>query len=309
MSSVVVPVFNSAETLEELVTRIAAVLSPIAEYELILVDDGSADGSRAEISRLAGADPRLRPIFLMRNFGQHNSLLAGIRRARFPITVTLDDDLQNPPEEIPKLLAVLQEGNDVVYGVPARVQRDFGRVAASRLIRVALRTTMGVRRSGMVTEFRAFRTDLRRAFDGYTAPFVSIDVLLTWGAARFASANVRHDVRRTGESNYRLTTLFSHALNMITGFSSWPLRFASIVGFFFTLFGMGVLAYVVGRYLATGRSVPGFPFLASIIAIFSGAQLFALGIIGEYLARVHFRLMDRPQYVVDRAPQPSAGES
>jgi undecaprenyl-phosphate 4-deoxy-4-formamido-L-arabinose transferase len=102
-----------------------------------------------------------------------------------------------------------------------------------------------------------------------------------------------------GVSNYTVGKLIAHAVNMITGFSTLPLQIASIIGFGFTLFGLGVLVYVLGRFLLQGSAVPGFPFLASVIAIFSGAQLFALGIIGEYLARMHFRSMERPTYVVE----------
>ena len=123
-------------------------------------------------------------------------------------------------------------------------------------------------------------------------------MLLTWGTVRFGAVDVRHEPRAFGASNYTFRKLVIHALNMMTGFSTLPLQFASLVGFAFTLFGIGVLAYVIGRYLMEGSSVAGFPFLASVIAIFSGAQLFALGIIGEYLARMHFRMMERPTYTV-----------
>ncbi len=151
-----------------------------------------------------------------------------------------------------------------------------------------------------VNAFRIFRTEVRKAFADYQGPFVSIDVLLTWGTKRFAAVPVRHDTRRAGQSNYTFRMLTAHALNMMTGFSTLPLQLASLTGFLFTLLGLVVLVYVVGRYLIQGGSVPGFPFLASIIAIFSGAQLFALGIIGEYLARMHFRGMGRPCSVIRR---------
>jgi len=296
--SVVVPVYNSRETLAELVARIDRVLSPRGVYELILVDDGSSDGSDEEVRRLALAHPHVRGIFLMRNFGQHNALLAGIRVARFPVTVTLDDDLQNPPEEMPLLLDRLERGCDVVYGMPGQVRQELWRKMGSKLVRLALRSAMAGKRAAMVSPFRAFRTELRRAFANYSAPSVAIDVLLTWGGARFDSVTVSHEERRSGRSGYSFLKLASHAINMMTGYGSWPLRFASIVGFFFTLVGIGVLAYVLGRYVVAGGSVPGFPFLASIVALFSGAQLFALGIIGEYLSKVHVRSMDRPPYVV-----------
>jgi undecaprenyl-phosphate 4-deoxy-4-formamido-L-arabinose transferase len=234
----------------------------------------------------------------MRNYGQHNTLLCGIRQARYEVIVTMDDDLQHPPEEIPNLLAKLAEGYDVVYGTPQQEQHGFWRDVASQVTKLALQSTMGAETARNVSAFRAFRTRLRDAFANYQGPFVSIDVLLTWGTTRFAAIPVHHDPRRVGRSNYTFVRLVTHALNMMTGFSTWPLQLASLIGFAFTLFGLGVLVYVIGRYLIEGGSIAGFPFLASIIAIFSGAQLFALGIIGEYLARMHFRMMERPAYSV-----------
>jgi undecaprenyl-phosphate 4-deoxy-4-formamido-L-arabinose transferase len=127
---------------------------------------------------------------------------------------------------------------------------------------------------------------------------VSIDVLLTWATSSFVAVEVRHDPRTAGQSNYTVGKLITHALNMLTGFTTLPLQLASFCGFGVTAFGIGILIYVVGRYLWRGTSVPGFPFLASIVAIFSGTQLFALGIIGEYLARVHTKTMEKPAYTV-----------
>jgi undecaprenyl-phosphate 4-deoxy-4-formamido-L-arabinose transferase len=125
-----------------------------------------------------------------------------------------------------------------------------------------------------------------------------MDVLLTWGTTKFAALRLRHDPRLVGKSNYTLSKLIRHAVNMMTGFSVLPLQLASVTGFAFTGFGLLILVYVIGRYFIEGTTVAGFPFLASIVAIFSGAQLFALGIIGEYLARMHFRSMDKPPYVL-----------
>jgi hypothetical protein len=143
-----------------------------------------------------------------------------------------------------------------------------------------------------------FRTDLRRAFVQFQSPDLTLDVLLTWATSRFASIRVRHEPRAQGRSNYSFGRLVQHAVNMITGFTSRPLRIASMMGFLFTIFGIIVFAVVVVRFFAGGNSVPGFPFLASIIAIFAGVQLLILGIMGEYVARMHFRLMDRPTYVI-----------
>jgi len=186
----------------------------------------------------------------------------------------------------------------VVYGAPQQEQHGFFRDMASRVTKIALQGAMGAETARHVSAFRVFRTQVRDAFDNYRGPYVSIDVLLTWGTSRFAAIQVRHEPRLVGASNYTFRKLMTHALNMMTGFSTLPLQLASWIGFGFTFFGLIVLAYVIGRYLIQGGSVPGFPFLASIVAVFSGAQLFALGIIGEYLARMHFRMMDRPPYVI-----------
>lgn len=297
--SVVVPVYRSARILPELHKRLVNTLERLAvAFEIILVEDCGGDDSWEIINELARSDRRVRGIRMSRNFGQHNALLCGIRAARHECTITLDDDLQNPPEEIPKLLDKLAQGYAVVYATPEHERHGLLRDVASRITKLALTSTMGAETARNVSAFRAFRTDVRAGFADYRSPFVSIDVLLTWGTSRFAAIPVRHEPRLTGASGYTLRKLINHALNMMTGFSTLPLQVASIIGFAFTLFGICVLAYVLGRYFLEGGSIPGFPFLASIIAIFSGAQLFALGIIGEYLARMHFRTMERPPYVV-----------
>ena len=297
--SVVVPVFRSAGTLAELHRRLVAVLEARdAPFEVVFVEDCGGDDSWAVIERLAQTDRRVHGIRLSRNYGQHNALLCGVRSAAHEVVVTIDDDLQNPPEEIPKLLQRLDEGFDVVYGTPMREQHGFLRDQASRLTKVALQGAMGAETARHVSAFRAFRTRLRDSFARYSSPFVSIDVLLTWGSTRFSHLRVRHDPRALGRSNYTVRKLMTHALNMMTGFTTIPLQLASLAGFAFSLFGLGVLGYVLIRYLYVGHAVPGFAFLASVVAIFSGVQLFALGIIGEYLARMHLRTMDRPPYVV-----------
>lgn len=297
--SIVVPVYNSAATLGPLVNRLQPVLKEVAEdFELILVNDGSQDSSWVVASDLASENDWVRSIDLMRNYGQHNALLCGIRAARFAVVITMDDDLQNPPEEIPKLLTELAAGHDVVYGTPVTEQHGRYRNLASIATKFVLHHSMGASTARKISAFRAFRQPLRDAFAGYHSQYVSIDVLLTWGTVRFSQVPVSHQPRKEGRSNYTIAKLFTHTLNMVTGFSTLPLRIASLVGFAFTFFGILVLAYAVGRYLLQDAQVPGFAFLASVIAIFSGAQLFALGIIGEYLARMHFRMMELPAYTI-----------
>ena len=302
--SVIVPVYRSEPILPELVRRLGSSLRAItSNFEVILVNDCSPDRSWEVICELAQQNTWIRPINLMRNYGQHNALLCGIRAASNDVIVTMDDDLQHPPEEIPKMLAFLAQGYDVVYGTPERQQHGVGRDLASLVTKLALQNVMGAGIARQVCAFRAFRREVARAFDNYEGSFVSIDVLLTWGTNRFAATPVVHEVRKQGTSGYTFRKLLTHAMNMMTGFSTLPLQMASVVGFGFTLFGIVVLAFVVFRYLTSGNPVPGFPFLASIVALFSGAQLFALGIIGEYLARMHFRSMQKPPYVVRESIQ------
>lgn len=297
--SIIIPVYNSEQSLPPLLEQLAQVLPTLAPaFEVILVNDGSRDNSWAVIAALAPRYPFVRGINMMRNYGQHNAILCGVRQAQGDIIVTMDDDLQHPPEEIHKLLDKLNEGYDVVYGTPHQEGHGFLRDLASQATKLALQSAMGAQTARQVSAFRAFRTIVRQSFATYHAPFLSIDVLLTWGTTRFASVTVREDERTLGVSNYTFRKLVTHALNMMTGFSVLPLQIASWIGIGLAIFSVVVLMYVVGRYVVEGTPVPGFPFLASIIGLFSGAQLLGLGIIGEYLGRMHLRLQDRPTYVV-----------
>jgi glycosyltransferase involved in cell wall biosynthesis len=295
----VVPVYNGAATLRELVDRLDTVLEGIAPraHEILLVNDGSPDHSWAVIEELAARRPNVVGLGMMRNYGQHNALLAGLRAASFDVVITLDDDLQHPPEEIPKLVAQLEDGFDVVYGITPELPHTRFRNLMSKLTKRALAQAMGIANIRDISAFRAVRTGLREASMNYESPSVMLDVLLSWGTSRFATVNVRHDPRREGVSGYTLGKLVNQAMLVLTGFSTRPLRFASLVGFAFMTFGMLVLGYVGIRYFTVG-ALPGFPFLASLVAVFGGVQLFALGIFGEYLARVFDRSMDRPPYVV-----------
>ena len=282
--SAVIPVYNGALTIEALVDRLLAVLRESgAAFEIVLVNDGSRDASWAVLQSIADRRPEVHAIDLMRNYGQHNALLCGIRAARHDVIVTMDDDLQQPPEEIPRLLSKLAEGYDVVYGTPDKEQHGVWRNLSSRVTKAAMGTAIGVDVAPMVSAFRAFRAEVKPAFADNRSPLMNVDVLLSGAPTRFAAVAVRREPRAAGTSNYRFRALVRHAMNMMTGFSVLPLQVATLIGFAFTLFGVGVLVYVVGRYVVSGASVAGFPFLASIIAIFSGAQLFAFGIIGEYL--------------------------
>ena len=301
MISFVIPVFRSAESLPELHRRLTVTFGSDPEsLEILFVEDNGGDNAWEVIQQLATTDKRVRGFQMSRNYGQHNALLCGIREARGDTIVTLDDDLQHPPEEIPKLLSKLEEGFDVVYGSPEREQHGLLRDLASQITKMALESAMGATNARQVSALRAFRTELREGFAAYRSPTVNIDVLLTWSTTRFTAVRIRHEARKFGESGYTPGKLVRHALNMMTGFSTRPLQLASFMGFLVAIFGLIILTYVLVQWLLQGSAVPGFAFLASIIAIFSGTQLLALGIIGEYLARMHFRTMERPTFVVRR---------
>ena len=298
--SVVVPVYNGSDTLPQLVDEVGKVLPNVAEeFELVLVNDGSPDQSWEVISGLAQTHPWVRGIDLMRNYGQHNATLCGVREARYEVIVIMDDDLQNPPREIPKLLEKLEEGYDVVYGVARKRQQVWWKSLASAIVKRAIAYVMGLRTVRDIGAFKAFRADLRKSFENLNSPDVLVDVLLSWGTSRFASVTVDEAPRTVGKSNYNLFKLIKVSLLVLTSYTTIPLRFASIVGFLFTLFGFGVLTYVLVTYFVAG-SIPGFSFLASSVTIFSGVQLFALGILGEYLARVFERTGGRPTYTIAR---------
>lgn len=296
--SIVIPVYNGSDTIPFLIARLETVLLQVAEaYEVLLVNDGSRDKSWDVIVQLSSNHVWVRGINLMRNYGQHNATLCGVLNARYETIITLDDDLQHPPEDIPALLAKLNEGYDVVYGVPQRRNQSWWRAMFASLTKRAVASIMQTKSLRDIGSYRAFRGHLREAFREYNSPEVILDVLLSWGTDRFAVVPVKEAPRATGQSNYNFWGLARVALMVMVSFSTAPLRLASYIGFLFTLVGLGVFVYVLVIYFTAG-SIPGFPFLASIVSLFSGAQLFALGIMGEYLARIFDRTAGRPCFAV-----------
>ena len=221
--SVVVPVYNSAATLVQLVLELKAALSSVTEdFEVILVNDGSKDLSWHVISDISQNESFITAINLSRNYGQQNALLCGVRAATKKVIVTIDDNLQNPPTEISKLLSELNNGHDVVYGVPEKEAHGFLRDISSLITKVVLQKAMGAEVARNISSFRAFRTNLREAFAGYNNSAVCLDIILTWATDRFSAIRVKHAPRNAGSSNYTLAKLITHAGNLITGFSVVP---------------------------------------------------------------------------------------
>ena len=308
--SVVIPVYRSEKSIGILVKQLADTLPTITdEFEVILVEDNGGDGSWVVIQELSTKYKWVRGFKLTRNFGQHNALLCGIRAARYEFTVTMDDDLQHPANGIADLVELVISGFDVAYGTPARQRHSLLRNIASLVTKWVLQGAMGAETARSISAFRAFRTSLRDSFAEFRGPQVNIDVLLTWGTTRFVASPMPHASRTIGASNYTFGKLVAHTFNMVTGFSTLPLRFASTLGLLMTVFGFVMLVYLLlSQVFAFQFVVPGFTFTASLISIFAGAQMFTLGIIGEYLARMHLRAMDKPAYIVRQSTESAVND-
>ena len=296
--SLVCPVYCSAQTLRILVDEICTCLNGTHKFEILLIDDRSPDSSWLEILQISKENSAVRGIRLGRNVGQHGALLAGIRSARFDKIVTIDDDLQNPPSEVTKLVQALDSNGGVVYGVSTDVKQKLWRKASSIGAKQLFKKFLGFDSAVKISSFRAFETNLRNAFSGEIGPSVSIDSLLTWSTSTFCSIDVQHHPRLQGKSHYSFRKLVRFMIDTATGYSVVPLRLATTLGSIVTILGFVMFLWVTLRPLLTGVSVPGFPLLAASLAIFSGTQLLVLGILGEYIGKMHFRVMNKPSYVI-----------
>jgi len=297
--SIVVPVYNSAGTLNSLLDRLTKVIEPITQsYEIVLVDDGSRDGSWDVIQTLRKSyGEHLVAVQLMRNYGQHNTLMCGLGVARGEYVVTMDDDLQNPPEEIPKLLAhIKQHGLDLVYGCPSNREHAAWRNLGSNIVWHFYRTVF--RNPVTPTPFRIMRHQLAQSVMFYDLNFTYLDGLLAWCTSRIAGVEVAHHPRAQGSSGYSFGKLLGLALNLYTNFSLIPLQIVSGLGFVTAASGFLVGIYYLFQYLASNIEVPGFASTIIAILILGGAQLLALGVIGEYLGRLHLNVNRKPQYVI-----------
>lgn len=298
--TVVVPVYNSDRILAALVSRIKRSLVTLGgNFELILVNDGSCDGSWDVICRQAADYERVIGVDLASNYGQQAALLCGIRLARFNTTVTMDDDLQNPPEEIPRLIEKLDQGYQVVYGVPRVSHRSIWRRVVSALVRPALRiASFGLVSFGQVGAFRAFHTELREAFKNQNSSCIPIDVLLSWGAKRFAAVVVEKRERTVGESGYTFKRLFRDTFMLLNNFAPIFLRLV------ISLAVLGVTGVLMALWICFFRNsahTVGMPTEYSAILGFVTllvVEALALGCVGEYLVRFHLQALGRPSYII-----------
>ena len=308
--SVVIPLYRSAPTVELLLRRVATVLASItSSYEIVLVEDCSPDDTWQAIENARGVyGERVVAVQLMRNYGQHNALMCGLGLARGRVVVTMDDDLQNPPEEIPKLLARLEEGGfDLVYGSADVRQHAGWRNLGSALVWSFYRRVFGGRVTP--TTYRAMRHELARSVLFYDLNFTYLDGLLAWCTTRIGEVTVAHDARAVGTSGYSMRKLLLLALNLYTNFSLLPLQLVSAIGLLAALGGFGLGAYYLVLYLAASISVPGFASIIVAVLVLGGIQLLALGVIGEYVGRMHLNVNRKPQFIVRqicRSPHPDA---
>ena len=295
--SVVVPVYRSEATLPDLVDRLTAVLKQTGlRYEIVFVDDGSPDDSWQVLTDLQAKSPNaIVAVQLMRNFGQHNAIMCGLRHARGRLIVTMDDDLQNPPEEIPKLLRTVDEGGfDLVYGQYAGKKHERWRNLGSALVNSFYRLVFHSKIT--VTSFRVIRRELAQSILAYDLNFTFLDGLLAWNTQRIGTVEVEHHPRREGRGGYSLSKLAVLALNLFTNFSLLPLQLVSALGFLLALSGFSVGAYYLGLYALQSIAVPGYASTIVSVLVLGGAQLLALGIMGEYLGRLHLNVNRKPQY-------------
>jgi undecaprenyl-phosphate 4-deoxy-4-formamido-L-arabinose transferase len=298
--SVVVPVFEEVDTIPELYARATSSLEELGRpYELIFVDDGSADGTWAEIERLQAADGRSRAVRFKRNFGQHPAMHAGLARARGDIVVTMDGDLQNAPEDIPKLVAAVEAGADVASGRRAARHDSWGRTLPSRLINGMLRRFTGVVISDFGCAFNAYRRSAVEPMLGVIGRQKFTKALVLSGGASVVEVEVSH-APREGRSRYSPLRLTRLALHVLAGFWPRPIQWAGLaIGALCT-----VLATVLGVYAlwywADHADFPGPLLLGVAVLVVLGTQGFILALIGEYLARIQRDVEGRPLYTIDQ---------
>jgi undecaprenyl-phosphate 4-deoxy-4-formamido-L-arabinose transferase len=297
--SVVIPVYRSRDSLGPLTDRLLVVLNATGlDYEIVFVEDGSPDDSWHVLRQIqAKHADRILAIQLMRNFGQHNALMCGFRHCRGRYVVTMDDDLQNPPEEIPKLLSAIEAGDfDLVYGRYGDKRHDHWRNIGSWLVSLFFRATF--KTSISVTSFRVIRRQLLESIFPYDLNYSFVDGLLAWNTQRIGAVDVEHRARDSGRSGYNLFRLMTLAFNLFTNFSLMPLHLVSTCGLLAAAGGFLLALVYLARYLLSSITVPGYASIIISILVMGGIQLISLGIMGEYLGRLHLNVNRKPQYTV-----------
>jgi undecaprenyl-phosphate 4-deoxy-4-formamido-L-arabinose transferase len=301
--SVVIPVYNEIENLDTLLERVVSTCEKLPNpWEVILVDDGSRDGSTDRLEAAAGLyGGHLRAIILNRNYGQHAAIICGFSHARGDIVITLDADLQNPPEEIPNLVRTIEQGNDVVGTIRRNRQDSFFRRKASACINWMVQKSTGVAMRDYGCMLRAYRRPVINAILQCRERSTFIPVLANTFAKRAAEIEVGHAERAAGESKYSLWKLINLQFDLLTSMTTTPLRLLSWAGAVIALggFGFGVLLLAGRLFFGAEWAENGVFTLFAILFIFVGAQFIGMGLLGEYLGRVYHDVRGRPRYFID----------
>lgn len=302
--SVVIPVYGSELVLPELVTQIQAVMISLEgireSYEIIFVCDRSPDKSWQVIQMLSVKYPQVRGILLRINAGQHNSLMAGFEKAQGEVIVTMDDDLQHSPADIPLLIQEIANGYDVAYARFKNRQHAYWKVVGSRLNGLIAGYLLQKPKGLYLSPFRALRAEIRDDILRYSGPYVYVDGLILTVTHNISTVDVNHYDRHAGDSGYSLRKSISLWLKMSTSFSIVPLRLTSILGLLFSGVGLSLALLLVVQKLTLNLMPVGWSSLIVTILIIGGIQLLALGMLGEYLGRVLLTINSRPQYVIEK---------
>jgi undecaprenyl-phosphate 4-deoxy-4-formamido-L-arabinose transferase len=308
--SVIIPVFNEEENLPELLDRLTRTLVPLGKpYEVVLVNDGSRDGSLALLQEASARDPHLVVVDFNRNYGQHAAVFAGFEVCRGEVVVTLDADLQNPPEEIPKLVAKMEEGYDVVGSVRVHRQDPLLRRVASRIINRMTAIATGVQLSDYGCMLRAYRRPVVKVLAASREISTFIPVLADLFAGRVTEVPVAHDERHHGASKYGFLKLVRLQFDLMTSFSVLPLRVTMGIGVVMSILSTILALVLIGGRLIFGHewAVSGVFTLFALVFLFLGVQLFAIGLLGEYVGRIYQQVRHRPRFIVRQVIRDGVG--
>jgi glycosyltransferase involved in cell wall biosynthesis len=298
--SVVIPVYNEEENLGELYTRLVKILEEIGKsFEIVFIDDGSEDSSFVTLKELASRDKRVKVIKFTRNFGQHPAIMAGFRFCQGKAIILMDADLQNPPEEIPKLIKEYKKGYDIVYGVREKRKDPFWRKIGSEIVLYLIRKMLNFHIPDVVSAFRIMDRKVIEGLKNMKEKQYYIATLIAWMGFSYTTVPVTHSPREKGKTGYNLFKLIFLTLDMIVGFSYAPLRWATMIGGGFAFGSIVAALYILWQKLVMKIGVPGFASLFVGITFLSGVQMILLGIIGEYIARIYREAQKRPDYVID----------
>jgi undecaprenyl-phosphate 4-deoxy-4-formamido-L-arabinose transferase len=297
--SIVIPVYNEEGNLANLFARLYPVMQGLGKpFEIIFTDDGSRDRSLAILKDLAARHPEVRVVEFNGNFGQHMAILAAFEISRGEIVVTLDADLQNPPEEIPKLVAEMEKGHDVVGSIRQQRQDTFFRKTASLLVNIVTRKMTGMRMTDYGCMLRAYHRNVVNNINRCQETTTFIPALAQTFSASPSEVPVAHAERAEGESKYSLYKLIRLNFDLMTGFSVMPLQLFALLGVMTSLFSVAFAIFLLVRRFIVGAEVEGVFTLFAILFFFVGITIFGIGIVGEYVGRIYQEVRRRPRYVV-----------